>query len=321
MRGIETRFLSKGGKPVALTSPTSYDLTEFAREERKQFLHLAVLNEPEKAFKTIRTALNYRDRVSSAKHSSHTERSAEETTELLVIKRISSQSENLTPLNELKSKALIKGYGISVPAEGFATTTEEAVSIAENIGYPVVVKAVASTLIHKSDAGGVLLNLQDAKSVEDACGTIAGNVTDYDKSLELDGWLVSKSIQPGLELVIGIQNDPEMGPVIMFGTGGVLLELISDVAFAAPGLDLASIDRLISSTRIATLIDGYRGDGPYDRKAVIDALIGISRLATDAGEVIESLDINPFVVLPKGQGALALDALAIIRPEPEKILV
>ena len=84
---------------------------------------------------------------------------------------------------------------------------------------------------------------------------------------------------------------------------------------------MASIDRLISSTRIATLIDGYRGDGPYDRKAVIDALMGIGRLATDAGEVIESLDINPFVVLPKGQGALALDALAIIRPEPNKTLV
>ena len=122
---------------------------------------------------------------------------------------------------------------------------------------------------------------------------------------------MAQAVPAGLELVIGIQNDPEMGPVVMFGAGGVWLELVKDVAFSAPGIDHAGAERLIASTRANTLLNGYRGDGPYDRAAVIDALVAVGRLAADAGDAIESLDINPFVALPAGQGAFALDALVI----------
>src|SRR5690606_18221805 len=195
-------------------------------------------------------------------------------------------------------------------------TIDEAVALARRIGYPVVVKAVAAALTHKSDAGAVRLGLRDDDAVRRACSEIAENVQRYDAVLALEGWLVARAVPAGLELVIGIQRDPEMGPVVMFGAGGVWLELVKDVAFAAPGFDRARAERLIASTRAGRLIDGYRGAGPFDRDSVAAALVAVGRLAADAGEAIESLDINPFVALPAGQGACALDALVILAAAP-----
>ena len=313
MKGIEARFLKDGGKPVALTSPTSYDLTEFTRGVRKEFPHLAVLNEPERAFRTIRTVLDYRDRKSEAGVTSDLNPKSSPPRELERIREISMAAAAPVAMSEPDSKALLRCYNIPLPQEHVASTAEEAVSMASRIGYPVVVKAVAAALTHKSDAGAVMLGLEDAQSVSKACAAIAKNVAAYDAAIELEGWLVAQAVPAGLELVIGIQNDPEMGPVVMFGAGGVWLELVRDVAFAAPGFDRAGAERLISSTRANTLLKGYRGDGPYDRAAVVDALVAMGRLAADAGDAFESLDINPFVALPAGQGAFALDALVIAR--------
>lgn len=313
MRGIEARFLKDGGKPVALTSPTSYDLTDFTRNVRKEFFHLPVLNEPERAFKTIRTVLDYRDRKSDGGVTSGRPPATPLPRELERVKNISMSATAPVAMSEPESKALLRSYHVPLPQEAVAATAEEAVSIASSIGYPVVVKAVAAALTHKSDAGAVQLGLETAQAVSQACATIASNVAAYDAAIELDGWLVAQAVPHGLELVIGIQNDPEMGPIVMFGAGGVWLELVKDVAFAAPGFDHAGAERLINATRASTLINGYRGDGPYDRAAVADALVAIGRLAADAGDAIDSLDINPFVALPAGQGAFALDALVIAK--------
>ena len=313
MRGIEARFLKDGGKPVALTSPTSYDLTDFTRNVRKEFFHLPVLNEPERAFKTIRTVLDYRDRKSDGGVTSGRPPATPLPRELERVKNISMSATAPVAMSEPESKALLRSYHVPLPQEAVAATAEEAVSMASSIGYPVVVKAVAAALTHKSDAGAVQLGLETAQAVSQACATIASNVAAYDAAIELDGWLVAQAVPHGLELVIGIQNDPEMGPIVMFGAGGVWLELVKDVAFAAPGFDHAGAERLINATRASTLINGYRGDGPYDRAAVADALVAIGRLAADAGDAIDSLDINPFVALPAGQGAFALDALVIAK--------
>ena len=313
MKGIEARFLKDGGKPVALTSPTSYDLTDFTRGVRKEFPHLAVLNEPERAFKTIRMVLDYRDRKSQAGLISDRNPAPSTPRELERIRKISMVAAAPVAISEPESKALLRCYDIPMPKEDVASTAEEAVSMASRIGYPVVVKAVAAALTHKSDAGAVQLGLENAQAVSQACAAIARNVVAYDAAIELEGWLVAQAVPAGLELVIGIQNDPEMGPVVMFGAGGVWLELVKDVAFAAPGFDHARAEQLIESTRVNALLNGYRGDGPYDRAAVVDALVAVGRLAAEAGDAIESLDINPFVALPAGQGAFALDALIIAK--------
>lgn len=317
MKGIEDRFLKDGGKPVALTSPTSYDLTEFTREARRQFPHLPVLNEPERAFRTIRTVLDCRDRKAQTRAASDPATAPAAPAALARIRDVSRTAVNPVALSEPESKALLAAYGIPLPREAVAATPEEAVAIAADIGYPVVVKAVAGALTHKSDAGAVQLGLESAPSVAQACAAIAANVAAYDRDIALEGWLVAQSVPAGLELVIGIQNDPEMGPVVMFGAGGVWLELVRDVAFAAPGFDRAGAERLVAATRADTLLKGYRGDGPYDRAAVIDSLVAVGRLAVDAADTVESLDINPFVALPAGQGAFALDALVIARGPSE----
>ncbi len=216
------------------------------------------------------------------------------------------------PLTEPESKALVGAFGVPLIEEELARTEQEAVEVAERMGFPVVVKGAAAALTHKSDAGAVRVNVGDAAAVQEACRDILRNVAAYDPGIRLEGWLVARMAPAGLDLVLGMQRDPEMGAVIMFGAGGVWLELVKDVAFGPPGITPAGAARLIDSTRVGRLLEGYRGEGPYDRDAAIDALVALGRLAAAAGDVVESLDINPFLVLPKGAGGVALDALAVI---------
>jgi len=202
---------------------------------------------------------------------------------------------------------------VPVPDEQVVATVDEAVAAARRIGYPVVLKAVASALTHKSDAGAVKTALGDESSVRVAYQSIKENLAAYDGAVALEGFLVAAHVGGGLELVLGVHRDPEMGPVVMFGAGGVLLELTRDVAFAPPGLTRAGAGRLVDETKAGVLLGGYRGAGAYERDAVLDALVALGRLAVDLGDDIESVDINPFVALPRGQGAFALDALVVAR--------
>jgi acetyltransferase len=127
--------------------------------------------------------------------------------------------------------------------------------------------------------------------------------------LKIEGVLIAEQVSNGLELVLGVNRDPEMGPVIMFGAGGVELELSRDIAFAAPPLDVRAAEDLIARTRVAQLIDGYRGKPAYDKGALVKALLGLSELVMDVGSVIVSIDINPFLL--KRRGGVALDALVV----------
>ena len=312
LEAIDNRFLGPDRKPFALTSPASYDLTEFSRTGRKRFPHVPCLNEPERAFRAIRAVMDYRRNAREAQAVSAPPLPASLTARVEMLRERSAGSTAAFPLTEPESKELVGAFGIPLSEEGLARTEQEAQDLAERIGFPVVVKGVAADLTHKSDAGAVRVNVGDAAGIQQACRDIVRNVAAYDPDIRLDGWLVARMAPPGLELVLGMQRDPEMGAVVMFGAGGVWLELMKDVAFGPPGLNRDGAARLIDSTRIARLLDGYRGEGPYDRDAVIDALVALGRLAAAAGDVIESLDINPFLVAPKGKGGLALDALAVI---------
>jgi hypothetical protein len=154
--------------------------------------------------------------------------------------------------------------------------------------------------------------------VHAACQSIAANVRAYDASIELEGFLVAEAISGGVELVLGIQNDPEMGPVVMFGSGGVLLELVGDVAFGVPGLGRAAALAMVERTKAGRLLKGYRGRGASDIEAVIDAIVATGRIAADVGQALQSMDINPLVALPAGRGAVALDALVIVGRAPQE---
>ena len=205
---------------------------------------------------------------------------------------------------------------MALPDEELVTSPADAVKAAQRIGYPVVLKAVAAELTHKSDAGAVVLGLATPGEVRAAFTRIAGNLARHGFTGELDGMLVCRQVQGGLELALGLNRDPEVGLVAMAGSGGILLELTRDVAFCAPPISREKALDVIERTHAARLMRGYRGGPVLDLDAAVDALVALGRLAIDLGDVIEAVDVNPFVVLP--QGGLALDALVVLRGERER---
>jgi acetyltransferase len=190
-----------------------------------------------------------------------------------------------------------------------AKSEREAVVLAKKIGFPVVAKIVSADLAHKSEAGGVMLDLKTAADVRAAYKRLTGSVAKHAR-VKADGVLIAEQVSDGLELVLGMHRDPEMGPVILFGAGGVELELHRDVALAAPPLDKRAVESLIARTRIAQRIAGYRGKPAYDRATLVTALLGLSQLVIDAGPRIVSIDVNPFLL--QRRGGVALDALVVL---------
>lgn len=209
---------------------------------------------------------------------------------------------------EYQSKALLAAADIAFPTGGFATSVEEAQAVAARIGYPVVLKAQAAALSHKSDAGGVILGLADADALAAGWERLYANVRGYAPELVLDGALVEAMGARGVELIIGARNDPDWGPVILIGMGGVQAELLKDVRLITPDLSEAAILAELRKLKSAALFDGFRGAPPLDLPAVaaMIARLGAVLLGNPA---IREVDLNPVIVYPQGQGAIALDAL------------
>jgi succinyl-CoA synthetase beta subunit len=220
-------------------------------------------------------------------------------------------------LNEVQSKQLLKAYGIRGPKEAVARTAKEAVAIAKRIGFPVVAKGVSAALPHKSDAGAVMLGLDSPAAVRAAYDQIVEAIARVptltpgsEGRRAIEGVLIAEQVSDGIELVLGANLDPEVGPVILFGTGGIALELYRDVALAPPPLDEGRALALIDATRAGQLVRGYRGRPALDLKAAVAALIGLSGLMMDAGTRIQSIDINPFLL--RKRGGVALDGLVVL---------
>jgi acyl-CoA synthetase (NDP forming) len=208
-----------------------------------------------------------------------------------------------TTMSEHESKHLLDGYGITVTREEVVSSTAAAVKAASAIGYPVVLKASSRTIAHKSDRGLVHVGVHSAKAVRDAYASIAPR-TDGEV-------LVSEHVEGGTECVVGVSTDELFGPVIMFGLGGVFVEVFEDVSFRVPPFDAAEARRMVNEVRGSVLLRGARGRAKGDVKALVDTIMKVQRLAVDNADQLVELDINPLVVLPKG--VVALDALAVTR--------
>ena len=306
------KIAARGGKPISYVSMISYGLSDHSRQLHTLLPNLPFLQEPDKTLRTIRTVTDYaarKDSAAKAKKPVAVKAPA-------IAQRIRKSVDGAKApraLSEVDSKALLKAYGIKSPKEAVATSAAAAAREAKVIGFPVVMKVISEDITHKSDAGAVLLGIDSTAAARKGYDTILKNVRRYKKSATVDGILIAQQVQGGIELVLGVARDPEVGPVVMVGSGGVNLELYKDVAFSMPVTDEAAADALIGRTKAAKLLDGYRGAAPFDRKAVVKALVALSRIAIDLGDVIESIDVNPLVAMPKGKGAIALDALVILR--------
>lgn len=302
---IVNEMASRASKPVIYISAMSIGFTEFTKGLRKSLPHLAVMQGMDRAVIAIKSLLAYArlrkevpDIVSSSKPAARA-----------VLEKALASARGAA-LDEVASKKLLKAYGIPVSKEAIAQTAADAVKIAKQIGFPVVAKVVSAEILHKSDIGGVVLNLNSAAEVKKAFSDITARVKKLKGKPKLDGILIAQQVKADLELVVGASLDAEMGPVVLFGTGGIDIELMKDVALAGAPLDEAEARLLVGRTKAGIKMRGYRGKPALHETSAVKALVGLSNLIADAGGRIASIDVNPFLI--NARTGVAVDALIVL---------
>jgi len=227
-----------------------------------------------------------------------------------MLEKMLKSANGAAALDEVASKKLLKAYGIPISKEEIAQTAADAVKIARRIGFPVVAKVVSPDILHKSDVGGVALNLASAAEVKKAFNDITARVKKLKGKPKLEGILIAQQVKADLELVVGASLDAEMGPVVLFGTGGVDIELMKDVALAGAPLDADEAKELIGKTKAGVKMKGFRGRPALHEASAVKALVGLSNLMADAGNRIASIDVNPFLINAKL--GVAVDGLIVL---------
>ncbi len=257
-------------------------------------------------------ALGYLVQYGQAIRNNSAEKAADPPTDCPACGRVAAQkilSDAGTVLNELDSKRLLAQYGIPVTAERLVGDVVQAKAAAAEIGYPVVMKVMSADIAHKSDAGAIRLGVRSDAELAEAFSEILEKAKAFNPAARIDGVLVQEMAGKGVEVIVGMKQDPAFGPSILFGLGGVFVELFRDISLRLPPLTRDAAREMIHATRGSRLLGGYRGAEPMDLEAVVSVLLKVSCLALDLGGEIRELDINPLMVFPKGRGAKVLDAL------------
>ncbi|MDI1264801.1 MAG: acetate--CoA ligase family protein [bacterium] len=303
---IVNEMAGAASKPVVYISAMSIGFTEFTKGLRKSLPNIAVMQGLDRAVGAIKSLIDYanlRKEVPDIKSSSKASARA-------VLEKTLKTANGAAALDEVASKKLLKAYGIPISKEEIAQSAAEAVKIAKKIGFPVVAKVVSADILHKSDIGGVVLNLNSAAEVKKAFNDITARVKKLKGKPKLEGILIAQQVKADLELVVGASLDAEMGPVVLFGTGGVDIELLKDVALAGAPLDEAEAKQLIAKTKAGVKMKGYRGKPALHEASAVKALVGLSNLMADAGTRIASIDVNPFLINSKV--GVAVDGLIVL---------
>jgi len=216
------------------------------------------------------------------------------------------KEEGRTNLLEDEGREILDAYGFPLPQSIVATTEDEAVNAANKIGYPIVMKISSPQIVHKSDAGGVKVNLTNDDETRNGFRTIMENAKKYDSNAEIKGVLIVEMVKGGKEMIIGSKLEPGMGPVVMLGMGGIYVEILKDVTFRLAPLTDQEANDMISSIKTKKLLDGVRGEEPSDINKLSECIQRLSQLVSDFKEIKE-LDMNPVLVMEKGQGCKILD--------------
>lgn len=220
-----------------------------------------------------------------------------------------AKSEGRTILTEIESKQLIKQAGISVSDTRLATSKEKAISISKELGFPVVLKIASPEIVHKSDVGGVKVELGTSKQVGEAYDDILGAIKQKHPQAAIQGVSVQKMARPGVEVIIGMSKDTQFGPVLMFGLGGILVEVLKDVSFRIVPLAKRDAEEMISEIKGYPLLEGYRGQEPVDVSNLVELVLKVSDFVEQYPEVKE-LDLNP--IFAYSDGAIAVDARVVL---------
>lgn len=216
-------------------------------------------------------------------------------------------------LTEIESKKVFRAYGMPVALTEMATDEAEAVRLAEQVGYPVVMKIVSHDILHKSDAGGVKVNIKNAEGVREAFHTILANVRAYKADAVVQGVAVQEMAPWGTEVIVGSVNDPTFGPTVMFGLGGIFVEILKDVTFRVAPVSAEQSFQMLEEIKAGAILAGARGEAPRDRQSLAEVLSRYSQMITDLEDEIAESDANPVLVYEAGQGVKVVDARIILK--------
>jgi acetyltransferase len=217
------------------------------------------------------------------------------------------KKENRDRLYELEVHDVLQAYGFTQPKSLFARTSEEAVAAAKGIGYPVVMKIISPQIVHKSDMGGVKINLNSKKEVENAFFDITTRVRNIMPAAHISGVMIQEMVPKGKEVIMGITKDPQFGHMIMFGLGGIYVEVLKDISFRIVPLSQEDAHEMLRETKTFPLLRGVRGEAEADIEAIQKSLLILSQMAVDFPQIIEA-DINPLLARQRGEGVVAIDA-------------
>ncbi len=224
-----------------------------------------------------------------------------------------ARSEGRDSLTEIEAKEVFECYGLPVTPTRLARNEDEAVALAREIGYPVVMKIVSPDILHKSDAGGVRVNIKDDAGVREAFKTIMKNAKEYKATANIHGIAVQEMAPWGTEVILGSVNDPTFGPTMMFGLGGIFVEVLKDVTFRVAPVTSSQALRMLDEIRGAPIIAGVRGEAPRDRQALADVICQYSTMILDLADEVSESDANPVLVYEVGKGLKVVDARIILK--------
>jgi acetyltransferase len=267
---------------------------------------------PERAAGAFRAMADYREIKA---------RPAEEFVEFPIDKTITrsvfdrTRAAGRVTIGDAEAREILVAYGLKIPRSEIAATPKEAVAVATEIGYPVVLKIASPDILHKTDVGGVKVGLNSPTDVQDAFELMVYRAQRYVPEARIWGCLVQEMApQGGLEVLVGMNRDPQFGPLVTFGLGGIYVETLKDVTFRVSPFTRQEAWQMLNEIRAHALLDGVRGNPPVDKEAIVDTLLRMGQLVQDFSEIAE-FDINPLIVYPEGMGALAIDMRLVLTNE------
>ena len=265
---------------------------------------------PERAALAFRAMADYREiRNRSLPEYTHFEVDRQAVAQVLAQVR----AEGRMSIGDFEARAVLQAYGLRIPRSEIAEDPDKATRIAAEIGYPVVLKIASPDILHKTDVGGVKVGLRNAGEVRDAFELMVYRAQRYLPEARIWGCLVQEMAPPGgLEVLVGMNRDPQFGPLVTFGLGGIYVETLKDVTFRIAPFSRQEAEAMLGEIRAHALLDGVRGQPPADKAAILDTLLRIGQLVQDFPEIAE-LDINPLMVYQQGQGALAIDMRLVLK--------
>jgi acetyltransferase len=264
---------------------------------------------PERAALAFRSMADYRDvRTRAAPEYVHFEVARDVVADLF--EKVGK--EGRVTIGDAEARAILHAYGMRIPQSQVAKTPEQAIEFASELGYPVVLKIASPDILHKTDVGGVKVGLNSAEDVRDAYELMVYRAQRYLPEARIWGCLVQEMVPAGgLEVLVGMNRDPQFGPLVTFGLGGIYVETLKDVTFRVAPLSKLEAEEMLSEIRAYALLEGVRGQPGVDKDAIVDTILRIGQLVQDFPQIAE-VDINPLIVFPNNQGAIAIDMRLVL---------